>query len=120
MEDFRNLVRTIPRVTLGYLKICIFKPFDVLIIQCTQIEVQESHTVTEKERKKEGKNDIDGNRREQQNLLWGLAPTRGFVDRCHGTRTMEQYGEERVGEDEMIVRSAPAINASAYGTHGIR
>lgn len=64
-----NLLRTIVRVTLGYFKTFIFQPFDVLIIQCTQIEVQESHTVTEKERKKEGKNDIDGNRREQQNLL---------------------------------------------------
>lgn len=69
-------------------------------------------------RKKKSK--IDENRRKQQKQLRGLASTRGFVDRCHGTRTVEYYGEERVREDKMIVRSAPAINASAYGTHGIR
>ncbi|KAK1137011.1 hypothetical protein K0M31_001539, partial [Melipona bicolor] len=79
-----------------------------------------SCTATEKDGKRKKGNEMDGNRREQQNLQRGLASTRGFVDRCHGTRTVEQYGEERVGEDEMIVRSAPAINASAYGTHGIR
>lgn len=83
--------------------------------------MEESHCYG-KERKegrkgREGeKNEIDGNRREQQNLQRGLASTRGFVDRCHGTRTMENREEGRggeVGEDEMIVRSAAAINASA-------
>lgn len=36
------------------------------------------------------------------------------VDRCHGTRTRRRRGRRRVGEDSVIVRSAAAIDASAY------
>lgn len=71
-----------------------------------------SRTVTERKERKEGRggkrerereNEIDGNRREQQNLLLhrGLASTRGFVDRCHGTRTMEPGAREREGLERM-------------------
>lgn len=39
------------------------------------------------------------------------------VDRCHVTRTRRRPGRRRVGEDSVIVRSAAAINGSAYTEH---
>lgn len=38
------------------------------------------------------------------------------VDRCHDTRTRRRRERRRVGEDSVIVRSAAAIDASAYRT----
>lgn len=46
-------------------------------------------------------------------------PDMKSVDRCHGTRTRRRRGRRRVGEDNVIVRSAAAINASACAQNPI-